>query len=267
MNAWSTMLVGGVLLAACGGNRDVATPSPGAPAVEAPAGPHTVVVFATASLRVPFERLARRYEADHPGAKVELHAAGGAALFARMNAGERADVVAIGDSSLMSKFAAGAMLAPHTATELARNRIGIAVTRGNDQRVQSLADLARPGLRVALGRRSSSIGRHGRWVLSRQQPGVEPAVEADSADELVALVAAGTADAAIVYATSGRGVAGVELVAVPEAANTPVLYSIAAGREAPEPRGAAAFLALALGPVGQALLQADGFLPIGAKGP
>ncbi len=271
MNAWSTMLVGGVLLASCGGNRDVATPSPGAPAVEAPAGPHTVVVFATASLRVPFERLARRYEADHPGAKVDLHAAGGAALFARMNAGERADVVAIGDSSLMSKFAAGAMLAPHTATELARNRIAIAVASGNRQRVQSLADLARPGLRVALGRRSSSIGRHGRWVLSRQQPGVEPAVEAaveaDSADELVAMVAAGTADAAIVYATSGRGVAGVELVAVPEPANTPVLYSIAAGREAPEPRGAAAFLALALGPVGQALLQADGFLPIGAKGP
>lgn len=266
MNAWSTMLVGGLLLAACGG-RDAAVPSPAAPTVEAPAGPHTVVVFATASLRVPFERLARRYEADHPGAKVALHAAGGAALFARMNAGERADVVAIGDSSLMSKFAAGAMLAPHTATELARNRIAIAVASGNGQRVQSLADLARPGLRVALGRRSSSIGRHGRWVLSRQQPAVEPTVEADSADELVALVAAGTADAAIVYATSGRGAAGVELVAVPEAANTPVLYSIAAGREAPEPRGAAAFLALALGPVGQALLQAEGFLPIGAKGP
>lgn len=253
-------------LAACGGPVD-ASPAPAtAEVVVAPAGPHTVVVFATASLRAPFERLARRYEADHPGAKVDLQCDGGAQLFARLDGGERADVVAIGDSSLMSKFAAAVKLADHSATALARNRIAIAVAAGNGKQVRSLRDLGRPDVRTALGRRSSSIGRHGRWVLSRQQLAVEPQAEADTAEALAAMVAAGKVDAAIVYATTCRGVAGVEAVVVPEAENTPVLYSISAVRGAAEPRGAAAFRALALGEVGQAILRECGFLPVGDKG-
>jgi molybdate transport system substrate-binding protein len=52
---------------------------------------------------------------------------------------------------------------------------------------------------------------------------------------------------------------------VPEAMNTPVLYSIAIAREAPQPAAAAAFVALALGEHGQRVLHDAGFLPIGAK--
>lgn len=231
----------------------------------APAGPHRVVVFATASLREPITALARRYERDHPGARVDLRVEGGAQLLARMLAGEPADVIAIADSSLMSRFAGAALLAAHSAEELARNRIAIAVAKGNPKSVQSLHDLARTDLRVGLGARSSSIGRYARWVLSRQQLDVTPAVEAASAEAVLATVVAGDVDAAIVYRTSFRGAEGATCVEVPEADNTPVLYSIAAVREAPEPRGAAAFRALALGPVGQAALSAAGFLPIGAK--
>lgn len=256
-----------LLLLACG---HPAGASPAAAAavevVEAPAGPHTVVVFATASLRAPFEALARRYESDHPGARVQLVVEGGAQLFARMNDETAADVVAIGDSSLMSKFAAAALLAAHSPTELARNRIAIAVAAGNPKNVRTLRDLARADVRTALGRRSSSIGRHARWALSRQQVVVEPAAEADSADAVLARVAAGEVDAAIVYATSFRGRDGVSAVAVPEEENTPVLYSISATRGAKEPRGAAAFRALAVGEAGQAILRECGFLPIGAKG-
>ncbi len=70
---------------------------------------------------------------------------------------------------------------------------------------------------------------------------------------------------AIVYVTTMRGAEGVERIDVPAADNQPVLYSISATRSAAEPRGAAAFRALALGDVGQAILREHGFLPIGAK--
>jgi molybdate transport system substrate-binding protein len=94
----------------------------------------------------------------------------------------------------------------------------------------------------------------------------QPAVEANTADAVLAKVAAGEADAGIVYTTSFAGAgAGVQRVDVPESQNTPVLYSITATRQGPEPRGAAAFRALALGPVGQQVLREAGFLPIGAK--
>jgi len=256
-----------VLAGACGSHGVEAAPAAGGPIVDAPSGPHAVVVFATASLGPAFQALARRYEADYPGAQVEVVVEGGARLLARMNAGERADVVAIGDSSLMSRFAASAMLAQHSPTELARSRIAIAVRANDPKGIRTLRDLARPDVRVALGARSSSIGRHGRWVLSRLQLEVVPAAEGDSAAAVLAKVVAGEADAAIVYTTSCRGVDGVVVVPVPEVENTPVLYSISVTREAKEPRGAAAFRALTLGADGQAILQEHGFLPIGAKGP
>jgi molybdate transport system substrate-binding protein len=251
---------------ACGqptGGSTAATSPPTAAA--APAGPHRLVVFATASLRAPFEALGKRYEADHPGASVELRCEGGARLFAAMTDGARCDVVAIGDSSLMSRFASSAFLAPGSPTELARNRITIVVRKGDAARIRGLTDLARADVRVALGARSSSIGRHARWVLSKQTLEVTPRVEGATADEVLAKVAAGEADAGIVYATTQSDDANVERIDVPEEQNTPVLYSISVVREAPEPAAAAAFRALALGADGQRILHEHGFLPIGSK--
>lgn len=223
-------------------------------------------MFATDSLRLPFQALARRYEQDHPGSTIELRFEGGAQLLAAMNAGAKADVVAIGDSSLMSRFAGAALLAPGSPAELARNRIAIAVAAGNPKNVRSLADLARADVRTALGARSSSIGRHGRWALSRLQFEVEAKAEADTAAAVLAKVKTGAADAGIVYATSFAAAdATVQRIEVPEADNTPALYSISVVREAKEARGAAAFQALALGPIGQQILRDAGFLPVGQK--
>jgi len=256
-------------LAACGGGAGPAAAPDAAPAAPGPAGAHTVSVFATASLRIPFAALAERYEQDHPGARVELRCDGGQQLLEAMNAGEVCDVVAIGDNSQMSKFAAAAHLAGGSSAELARNRIAIVVAKGNPKQVRGLADFGRAELRFALGARSASIGRHARWALSRRQLDPVPASTANTADGVLAAVAAGEADAGIVYATSlaaaGERAARVELVAVPEGDNTPVLYSIATTRQAKQPQGAAAFRALALSPVGQRILHDAGFLPIGAK--
>jgi molybdate transport system substrate-binding protein len=254
-------------LLGCGsdGSSSVATTAAAVP-LAAPTRPHTVVVWTTASMRRAMEALARRYELDAPGAKVELVCAGGAELLARRNAGEPCDVIVIGDSSLMSRFAAAAHLASGSPAELARNRIAIVTAAGNPKAIQGLRDLARPGLRIALGKRSASIGRYGRWALSRLGIEITAAVEGDTADAVLAAVRDGGADAGIVYATSFVGhEAAVARIDVPDAENQPVLYSISTDREAREPAGAAAFRALALSAAGQSLLRESGFLPIGAK--
>jgi molybdate transport system substrate-binding protein len=256
-----------LVLVACGGETSVEpVASNPAASVEAPAGPHELLVCATASLRRPFEAIGERYEQLHSGAVVTLRFDGGTQLLAAMNAGLACDVIALADNSVMARVSSAGHTAVGSPAELARNRVAIAVAKGNPKQLQGLADFAREDLRVALGARTSSIGRHSRWVLSRLKIAAKPAVEATTADGVLAAVAAGEADAGIVYATSFAGVGdAVQRIDVPEDQNTPALYSISSARDSKQPRGADAFRALALGPVGQQLLREAGFLPIGAK--
>ena len=254
------------LLWGCGRGGDTPHSPPTVAAAQAPVGPHRIVAYATQSLKRPFTALAEKYEADHPGAKVELHFAGGAELLATLQGGAPADLVAVADSSLMSRIAGSAILAPGKAAELARSHIAIAVAKGNPLHIAGIRDLARQDVRVAMGTRSSSIGRYARWVLSREPLEVTPKVEVGTAAEVLTEVGAGRADAGIVYVTTFADLPGTaEAVEMAATDNAPVLYSISMTREAKEPRGAEAFLALALGPTGQTMLHDAGFLPIGAK--
>lgn len=255
-----------LVLAACGPDPAAAASSPAVAPLQPPTHEHRLLVWATTSLREPLQHLAREYERLAGQATVELRFGGGDDLLTARNQGEACDVVAIGDSSQMSRFAAAAHLAPHGVAELARNRLAIVVPAGNPAAIRELADLGRPGVRLAVGRRSASIGRYASWALSAAQVAVEPAVRVASADAVLAEVAAGRADAGIVYTTTLRGApASVEGVVIAPAQNQPVLYSIAVDRQAAQSAGARAFVALACGEVGQRILRDSGFLPPGAK--
>jgi molybdate transport system substrate-binding protein len=218
------------------------------------------------SLKRAFEAIAARYEQEHAGATMQLHFDGGTQILNALNAGEKCDVIALAENSVMARVASAGHTAVGSPTELARNHIAIAVAPGNPKGVKGLADFARDDLRLALGARTSSIGRHSRWVLSRLSLRPKPAVEATTADGVLEKIVAGEADAGIVYVTTFVGdPPGAEQIAVPDQANTPALYSISVAREPAEPAGAEAFRALALGEVGQQILHEAGFLPIGAK--
>lgn len=259
-------LLGALALVGCGADAAGTAPVAAAPVARPPERAHTVVVWATNSLRPAMERLAAAYANSASTGKVELRIAGGDELLQARHDGGRCDVIAIGDSSQMSRFAAAAHLAPHSVAELARGRLAIAVAVGNPLGIRELGDLARPGLRLVAGRRSSSIGRYTSWALSAKGVVAEPVLRVAGADAVAAEVAGGRADAGIVYATTHRaGAVGWQSLPIPEADNQPVLYSIGIDREAAERDGAAAFLALALGAEGQRILGECGFLPPGTK--
>ncbi|MBM4383583.1 MAG: molybdate ABC transporter substrate-binding protein [Deltaproteobacteria bacterium] len=261
---WLAALIS-LSLSACGDARS-AGEAPAEAASAPDLGAHRVDVCATASLRSAFEAIARAYEAQHAGAEVALRFAGSAELLAALNAGEPCDVVAFADSSAMSRAVGAGQIAVGSPAELARNRIAIAVARGNPKGIAHVSDLARPGVRVALGAKSASIGHHARWVLSRAKVAVKPVAEVATADEVYARVASGEADAGIVYTTTFLGAEpALERVDLPAEENTPALYSIAVVREPREKLGAEAFRAFALAAEGQRLLGEAGFLPIGAK--
>lgn len=191
-------------------------------------------VFAAASLRDAFTAIG--------GA--ELVFDGSAALLRQLRDGARADVLATADRESMEVSGLPG------AVVFARNRLAIAVARGNPRGVRGLADLSR--VRVALAGPSVPAGRYARQAFANARLAVPRASEEQSVRAVVAKVALGEADAGIVYVTDLT--AGVE--GFPVAPEVSVAYLAAPvtdrGRD---------FVASLLSERGRAVLAAHGFLP------
>ena len=153
--------------------------------------------------------------------------------------------------------AAGARAAEVRA--LAANRLVLVVPRGNPAGIARPADLARAGLRVAVGRAPAvPAGRYARDALARLgllETVAPRLVEAESAPQAVAWVRAGQADAGLVYRTDARAAGdAVEVLAELET-TTPIRYPAVVLRGVCEARARALLDELSRAPV----LAAHGF--------
>lgn len=226
----------------------------------APQGTREIHVYAAASLRVPFERLAQVYAELHPGTRVRLELGGSPSLVTQIENGAPCDVLATADLASMARAAAAGVLAPGNSKAFARNRLAIAVPRGNPRRVQGLPDLGRDDLVVVLCAPGVPAGRYAREVLQRAGVHVRPRSEESSVQGVLAKLRLGEADIGIVYASDLLAAGGeVEGVAIPAEANTVAVYPIAITRTAGQPEAARAFVDLILGARGQAVLAEAGF--------
>ncbi len=95
------------------------------------------------------------------------------------------------------------------AIEISDTEVVIAVPKGNPKRIKSLADLARPGVRVAVGQPDQcTIGVLTRQVLEAEKV-YEPVManvvtQTATSALLIALVSTGAADASLAYLTDTR---------------------------------------------------------------
>ena len=214
-----------------------------APAACGTGGPG-VTVAAAASLTEAFEALG--------GATFSF--AGSQQLVAQVEARAPVDVVATADTAAMDRLVrAGLVEAPAT---FARNRLAIAVAIGNPARIGGLADLGRAGLKVVLADPTVPAGRYGRLVLDRAGVVVRPVSLELDVKAVARTVAAGEADAGIVYVTDVPAAARVD---IPASANVVATYPVAVVRAAGDRAGAQAFVDRLLGPAGRSALAAHGF--------
>ncbi|MDC0668851.1 molybdate ABC transporter substrate-binding protein [Nannocystis radixulma] len=221
-------------------------------------------VAAAMSLKEAFVDLEAGFEAEHPGVDVVYNFAGSQILAAQIVEGAPADVFASADQAQMQRAAASNRMQP--ARVFARNKLVI-VTPIADSTIQGPADLTRPGLRLVLAGEAVPVGAYAREALGRA--GVRDAALANvvSNEEnvrgVVGKVAAGEADAGVVYATDVTdAVAGkLRTVAFAGADDVVPAYEIAALTDSPQPALAAAFVELVSGPAGAAALGKRGFLP------
>ncbi len=226
----------------------------------------TIVVSAASSLTEAFEELAAVFEAANEGVRVDLNLAGSSTLSAQIVQGAPVAVFASANEVQMS-VVAGAGLVEGEPHVFARNRLVVIAPPGSP--VESVQDLADPGVTVVLAGPEVPVGAYARDALARLDAaygdGFETSVLANVVSEepnvrlVAAKVALGEADAAIVYATDAQAFGGLRTFRIEDEHNVVARYPIAVLAETRHPELARAFVDLASSPEGQALFARYGF--------
>lgn len=211
-------------------------------------------VYAAASLRTAFDRIAAEFEAENPGVDIlPLVYDGSSTLARQIVEGAPADVFASADEKNMETVEDAGLLAG-SAELFAGNTLVIVVPAGNPGRVTSLEDLADADLSIVLCAPEVPCGAASATLLSNAGVVARPVSVEQNVTAVLTKVAAGEADAGLVYRTDVVGREDVAAI-VPDGAEDVVnRYPIAALAGAADPDAAAAFVAFVLGPRGQAIL-------------
>lgn len=224
----------------------------------APAAARPLTVFAAASLAAAFQALANRFERVHPDMKVQFNFAGSPTLVRQIQDGAPADVFASADEASMQRLVTSGAIAD-TPRVFARNVLQIVVAPGNPKHIVALADLANPGLTIALCGPTVPCGRYAAQAFAKAGVVAPAASQELDVKAVVSKIAMREADAGIAYVTDVRAAAGrVEGVDIPASSNVFARYPIA--RVQHGDRNAALFIEFVLSSEGQQVLASFGFL-------
>ncbi|MCX5559210.1 molybdate ABC transporter substrate-binding protein [Streptomyces sp. NBC_00038] len=220
----------------------------------------TVTVFAAASLQESFTTLGKEFEEAHPGTKVTFSFGGSDTLAASITGGAPADVFASASPKTMA-IVTDAKDASGTPATFARNQLEIATLPGNPDKIASLKDLTKSGLKVVLCDETVPCGAAAQKALDASGLKLTPVSYEQDVKSALTKVELKEADAAVVYKTdvnaAGDKVEGVDF---PESADAVNDYPIALLKDAPNAAAAKAFIALVQSAEGQKVLTAAGFL-------
>lgn len=254
-------------LAGCAGTPGAGSPSApsrsaesaGSPSSSSPRLSGTVTVYAAASLKATFTKLASEFEARNPGTKVVLSFAGSSDLVTQITQGAPADVFASADTKNMGKLS-DASLVDGKATNFATNIMTIAVPPANPASIASFADLAKPGVKVVVCASQVPCGAAAQSVEKAAGTTIKPVSEESSVTDVLGKVSSGEADAGLVYVTDVKSAGDkVKGVPFPEASNAVNTYPIATVGTSKHKDLAGAFISLVTGSEGKKVLGDAGF--------
>ncbi|GAA0909652.1 molybdate ABC transporter substrate-binding protein [Streptomyces thermoalcalitolerans] len=219
-----------------------------------------MTVFAAASLKESFTALGRKFEKDHPGTKVTFSFGGSDTLAASITGGAPADVFAAAGPKTM-KIVTDKGGTAGTPTTFVRNQLEIATLPGNPDKLASLKDLTKSGLKVVLCDKTVPCGAAAQKALTAGGVKLTPVSYEEDVKSALNKVVLKEADAALVYRTDVKAADGkVQGVDFPESAKAVNDYPIALLKNARNAEAAKAFIALVQSPEGQQVLTEAGFL-------
>jgi ABC-type molybdate transport system substrate-binding protein len=253
-------------------------------------GDPKLVLFVGGNYFFAMAPLVRAFEAAHPdyrgriywetippGLLLQQIAAGGTITVGNMTWTVRADAYFSGYEKVRELVAAGRLAAP--AVPYVTNTLAIMVPRGNPAHITGLADLGRPGLRLAMPNPAfEGIVRQIRAALARAggQRLVDAVYDAKVRDGSTVLtrihhrqtplfLMQGVAEAGVTWQSEAvfQEQIGnpISHVAIPEAQNATGIYAGAALPDAPHPAAARAWLDFLRSPAALAIFESYGFKP------
>jgi molybdate transport system substrate-binding protein len=243
-----------------------------APIVAPTPAPQTLTVYAAASLTGAFGDIGKAFQAANPGVTVKFSFAGSQVLVTQIEQGAPADVFASADHKNMDA-AVTANLAASGYKDFATNLLTVILPPKNPANIQTLQDLAKPGLKLIFEDPSVPAGNYTRQILTNISK--DPTYGADfstkvlanvvsnetDVKQVVAKVDQGEGDAGIVYVTDALAAPDLKTISIPANYNVIAHYPIAALEKSSNPNLAAAFVAYILSADGQAIMKKWGFSP------
>ncbi|MFD9733149.1 molybdate ABC transporter substrate-binding protein [Umezawaea sp. NPDC059074] len=254
------VLAAALSLVGCSAQDTASTVAPSAsPTSSAPAVTGALTVFAAASLTESFTQLGKDFEAANPGVKVTFNFAGSSALATQINSGAPADVFASAAPANMKTVSdAGGITG--TATTFVKNKLEIAVPKGNPAKITGLADFGKADLKIALCAEQVPCGAAAKKVFETAGITAAPDTLEQDVKAVLTKVKLGEVDAALVYKTDVKSAGGdVEGIEFPESDKAVNDYPIAPLAKAPNAAAAKAFVDFVLSAKGVSVLSAAGF--------
>jgi molybdate transport system substrate-binding protein len=253
-------------LSACG-----STSSNSPTATSAP--PVTLNVFAAASLTNAFKEIGQNFQKAHSNVTVTFNFAGSQQLAQQINQGAPADVFASANQAQMNVVINAGGIDASASKVFVHNLLVVIFPKNNPGQINTLQDLAKPGLKIVLAASSVPAGQYAIDFLGKAS--ADPSFGANykanvtknvvsyetDVETVVTKVAQGEADAGIVYTTDAlANTSQLGQIAIPTTLQTEATYPIAPVKGSKNAATAQQFVDYVLSSDGQAVLTKYGFI-------
>ncbi len=251
-------------LAGCGGS--------GGGAADGGGGDDPITVFAASSLTDAFGELAKTFEEQNPGTEVRQSFESSSALLTQIQQGAPADVFASAAQEEMNTAAKDGLVAGEPES-FVRNREVIMVPEDNPANIESMRDLAKPGIKLVLAEDGVPAADYALEILGKASAEYGSGFREDVLSNVVSReadvrasvgrVALGDADATFGYASDYTPDVRdqVRVIQMPENLNITATYPIAALKDAQSPELAQKWVNLVVSAEGRRVLKKWGFEP------
>lgn len=224
-----------------------------------------LTVFAAASLTESFKEIGAAFEKENPDVIVTFNFGGSQTLRAQLEQGAAADVFASADQRQMDLAIAAGVIAKSGRKVFATNQLVMITPKNNPAKIQTLADLARPNIKIALAAEAVPVGVYTREALTKIEKSIganykdkvlkNVVSNEDNVKQVMAKVQLGEVDAGIVYRSDVVTASPINIVPIPDDLNMVAQYPVAPLVQSPQKELAEKFIAYLLSTSGQTLLK------------